>query len=65
MRNVGLVLLAISAALAVFGYWGASTVAGRRQFDEMAGMIPVASTWLGGLLALAAAVLLLIAYLRR
>ena len=43
--------LLIFGALAVaFGWWGVYTAAGRRQFDEMAGIIPVASVALGGLL---------------
>ena len=41
------------AALAcdAFGYWGLQTVAGRRVFDEMAGMIPLAGMLVGGLCA--------------
>jgi len=31
----------------VFGWWGANTVAGRQRFDEMAGIIPIASLVLG------------------
>jgi hypothetical protein len=40
--------------MCVFGWWGLFTVAGRQQFDEMAGMIPLIAGCAGigvGLLA--------------
>jgi hypothetical protein len=46
--------------LYVFGYWGCSTKAGRRRFDEMAGIIPSAARALGILFALVACILWLI-----
>lgn len=43
-------LLLLGALAAVFGWWGVYTVSGRQHFDEMAGIIPLASLALGGLL---------------
>lgn len=55
MRNAALVLLVLALACEAFAYWGLSTVPGRRAFDEMAGMIPLAAAVLGGFLALGSA----------
>ncbi len=42
----------LGLALFLFGYWGKHSVAGKKRFDEMAGIIPEFSYWLGiGLLA--------------
>ena len=57
MRIVAGVLAALGAALLAFGYWGLETVAGRRAFDEMAGMIPFGAQVLGALLLILAAVI--------
>jgi hypothetical protein len=43
-------LLVIGVLAFAFGWWGYYTVSGRRQFDEMAGIIPLAALALGGLL---------------
>jgi hypothetical protein len=43
-------LLTFGAVAVAFGWWGVYTVSGRRQFDEMAGILPLASLALGGLL---------------
>ena len=43
-------LLILGAVALVFGWWGVYTVSGRRQFDEMAGILPLAALALGGLL---------------
>ena len=43
-------------ALLAFGWWGVQTAAGRRAFDEMAGMIPFGAGALGAVLVLAAIV---------
>jgi hypothetical protein len=43
-------LLAIGALTLAFGWWGTYTESGRHQFDEMAGIIPMAALALGGLL---------------
>lgn len=50
-------LLLAGALSALFGAWGTYTPAGRREFDEMAGMIPMAALYLGGLLIAAGAAL--------
>ena len=52
-----LILFCIAIACELFAYWGLRTVAGRREFDEMAGIIPLAFVPLGLLCALIAAVL--------
>lgn len=43
-------LLILGAITTAFGWWGVYTAAGRRQFDEMAGILPLASLALGALL---------------
>ena len=57
MPSKSLILLCIAIACELFAYWGAGTVAGRREFDEMAGVIPLAFVPLGLLFALIAAAL--------
>jgi hypothetical protein len=52
MKIVALVLALLGTACVAFGYWGVETRAGRRMFDEMAGMIPMGIGALGGLLLL-------------
>lgn len=52
MSRWSLTLLVAGACLVAFGWWGVETVAGRRRFDEMAGMIPMAAGALGVLVAL-------------
>ena len=42
--------LIIGFVAIVFGWWGANTAAGRQRFDEMDGIIPVASLVLGTIL---------------
>jgi len=52
------ILLALaSLAGLIFGWWGLETVSGRRQFDEMAGMIPL-FTGVASLVLLAVAAIL-------
>lgn len=53
------VLLIVSAMLGAFCWWGTSSAAGQRQFDEMAGMIPFFAG-IFGLILLAAALLYLV-----
>jgi hypothetical protein len=55
MRTAALNLIALAVACEAFGYWGLHTLAGRRAFDEMAGMIPLAAMGLGAVFAVAAA----------
>lgn len=57
MRFICAFLLIAALACELFAYWGINTPAGRRTFDEMAGIIPYACIPLGGLLALLAALL--------
>ncbi len=40
MKLFAIVLALVALAGMAFGWWGLETVSGRRQFDEMAGMIP-------------------------
>ncbi len=60
MRYFPQVLCAIGLLAIVFGYWGVNSVSGRRQFDEMAGVIPMAAGVLGTILVLGGTVWLLI-----
>jgi hypothetical protein len=64
-RAIAAVLAVSGALLLAFGWWGMETVAGRRRYDEMAGMIPEFAGMLGVLLLVAAAVLALIAVAER
>ena len=57
MRTLALILLVIGIACELFAFWGLETHAGRRAFDEMAGMIPFAAAPLG-LLFVAAAIVI-------
>jgi hypothetical protein len=52
----------LGLAAIAFGYWGTFTDAGRRSFDEMAGMIPFFSMIVG--IAIAVIGILVLVYLR-
>ena len=54
MRTTSLLLAFLAVACAVFAVWGLGTVAGRHAFDEMAGIVPLASGAFSVLLALCA-----------
>ncbi len=54
MRYLPLILLAAAVACLAFAYWGLATPAGRRAYDEMAGMIPMAAALAGAAFGLAA-----------
>ena len=41
MKNAAWVSFTLALCLAIFGDWGVFTASGHRQFDELAGMIPV------------------------
>jgi hypothetical protein len=41
VRFLPVILAAVALALGGFSYWGLNTAAGRRAFDEMAGIIPL------------------------
>ena len=57
MRTTSFVLAALAVVCGAFSYYGLGTAAGRRQFDEMAGILPLAAGAgaalfaIGGLLA--------------
>jgi len=65
MRSASVVLFLAGVACEVFAYWGLNTPRGRRAFDEMAGMIPLAAAPAGAVLVLLAAVLWWRAYGKR
>jgi hypothetical protein len=54
MRFLPPVLLSVGAACLAFAYWGLKTPAGRRAYDEMAGIIPMAAGLLGVMLCVVA-----------
>lgn len=56
MRVVPLVFIGLAMACEAFAYWGLTTPSGRRAFDEMAGMIPLAAGGAGVVFALVALV---------
>ena len=47
MNRVSRALACVGVALLTFAFWGLETAAGRRQFDEMAGIIPFAGAIVG------------------
>ena len=57
MKLFAIVLAWLSLAGMIFGWWGVETVAGRRQFDEMAGIIPFVTGIASMILLVVAAVL--------
>jgi len=57
-------LLVVAAALFAFAYWGLKTPEGRRAYDEMAGIIPMAAGLAGVVLIVAAAAIWLWRWLR-
>ncbi|HKJ52732.1 MAG TPA: hypothetical protein VKB27_14595 [Gammaproteobacteria bacterium] len=65
MKAVAFIVTAAAALALAFGAWGRFTLAGRREFDEMAGMLPFFSWYAGFALAAAAAVLWILLIRRR
>ena len=59
MRKLIAASLVGAILLGGFAYWGLSTVAGRRRFDEMDGIIPAFAGLLAVMLGAAAVLLLL------
>lgn len=55
MKLLAVLLALLSLAGMIFGWWGMETVAGRRQFDEMAGIIPLVTGVVSFILLLVAA----------
>jgi len=60
MRNIGLALLLLGATLGIFSYWGVETQAGRREFDEMSGILPLFAGALGVVAGIAGIALLVV-----
>ena len=56
MRIASFALALLALACAAFSIWGLHTVAGRREFDEMAGILPFAAGVAAPVFALAALV---------
>ena len=52
MTRLPLVLAVAGLALIAFGWWGLHTTTGQDAFDEMAGIIPLLTELLGGILLL-------------
>ena len=57
MKLFAILLALVSFAGLIFGWWGLETVSGRRQFDEMAGMIPLFAGIASLILLIVAAIL--------
>ncbi|MBI4911482.1 MAG: hypothetical protein HY823_01990 [Acidobacteria bacterium] len=57
MKTVCVLLFLAGMALEAFAWWGLNTGPGRRTFDEMAGMIPLAGVPAGLVLLFLAAIL--------
>jgi len=57
MKRIAIGLALLSLAGLAFGWWGLETEAGRRRFDEMAGIIPLL-TAIGSLVLLVVAAIL-------
>lgn len=43
MRSASLLVVALGLLCGGFSYWGLNSAAGRAQFDEMAGILPLAA----------------------
>ena len=54
MRYLPLFLLTAALASLAFAYWGLETPGGRRAYDEMAGIIPMAAGFAGAVFFVAA-----------
>ena len=48
MNTAALIALIVGIVALLFGAWGRFSAAGKSQFDEMAGIIPMAA-WYGGI----------------
>jgi len=56
MKYAAVITTVVAAAALLFGAWGRFSAAGRREFDEMAGILPFFSWYAGLALALLAAI---------
>lgn len=57
VRTIALILFLVGLVCEAFAFRGLETRAGRRAFDEMAGMIPLAAAPVGLLFVIAAIVI--------
>ena len=57
MQRIAKALLLLALGLGVFAWWGLSTSAGARAFDEMDGLIPFFAGVLGVALVICASLL--------
>lgn len=64
MRILPVLLLTLAFACFAFAYWGLEMPGGRRTFDEMAGIVPLAIGLVGAVLLVAAAALWLWTWFR-
>ena len=55
MKQLSAAVTALGLASVAFGWWGVTTRAGSRMFEEMAGMIPFFVGVFGGLLVVVGA----------
>lgn len=55
MRYFPFILLTVAMGCIAFAYWGLETPSGRRTYDEMAGIIPMAVGLAGAVCFVAAA----------
>jgi len=55
MKAAAFIVTAAATLALAFGAWGRFSVAGRRELDEMAGILPLFSWYAGWVLAAAAA----------
>jgi len=65
MTTFAMVLTVIGVAALAFGAWGRFSKPGQARFDEMAGMIPLVSFYLGAFLLLVSVVLWGLAFARK
>ena len=60
MKAISRILFVTAVACMVYGYWGAFTEAGNKNYDEMNGMIPFIILVAGSILFIVAIVLMII-----
>jgi hypothetical protein len=60
MRYLPPILCVLGILAMIYGYWGLSTVAGRRRYDEMAGIIPFSIGAVGALAILGGVIWLVV-----
>jgi hypothetical protein len=60
MKIVSWMILVVSAALMIYGYWGAFTSSGNKVYDEMDAMYPFILLVAGAVLFIASVIILLL-----